>query len=128
MAARGVKGALISADSGWNPLQQWITVKPFTHYRASVAVQSSDNLTDAYFSVRGASNWQVLNEVPFGAVGSASHRTFPFEFDTGNDSSALLYVGFWAHAPGTWLRVDDLTVREAPSVVTNGAPTRKRWR
>jgi hypothetical protein len=120
-AARGNKAALIRADSGWNPIQQWIAIKPFTHYRASVAVESSDNLTDAYFSVRGSSTFQVLNQVPFGTVGSSVYRTLRFEFDTGNDTSVLLYVGMWAHAPGTWLRVDDLNVFETPSVVTNGA-------
>jgi len=121
-APHGARHALLRGDSGWHPLQQWIAVKPFTHYVAAAAVQSSENLTDGYFSARSEGpDLALRNQVAFGATGTLAYRTLRFEFDTGAESLALVYVGFWAHAPGTWLRVDDVTVVEAPSAIVNGA-------
>jgi hypothetical protein len=87
----------------------------------SAMVQSSDNLSDGYFSVRGNSSSQVLNQIAFGAVGS-NWKRLAFEFDTGNDGAVLLYLGLWGHAAGTWLRVDNVTMyAQTPNQVRNGS-------
>jgi hypothetical protein len=107
----------MSASSGWTSANQWLTVAANTRYRAGAWVRTSATPIDGWFSVRGnttQSSSDVINQVHYSTM-SNGYQWLTFDFDTGPNTSVLLYAGFWAQNTPSFVEVDDLTV-------TNAAP------
>lgn len=120
-AHHSARNVLIQGTSGWHVVQQWVPVKRFTRYSAAAYIQTSDNLTGGYFSVRGdGSALPILDEVAFGATGGQRSQQ-RFEFDSGAHDYVLIYVGMWGNGTSAWLRADQLSIVEMPSRIVNGS-------
>jgi hypothetical protein len=110
LAHSGHNNAWVRAMTGWHAVNQWISVAPNKKYRAGAWVRASPNMRAGYFSVRAQNGFGILNEHPFGATNGYEYMSFDFE--SGNNTSVLMYVGFWGSGADAWIQVDDVGVNE----------------
>jgi hypothetical protein len=114
-ASSGKNNGYVRNTSDWNAINNWITVKPNTTCFVSADVRKSTTLSNGYISVRPVGEdgnaGSVLNEIKLvGDSDQNSYKKYSFEFQSGNNSSLLFYVGLWGNGKDSWIQVDDITV------------------
>ncbi|MBV9665586.1 MAG: carbohydrate binding domain-containing protein [Actinobacteria bacterium] len=92
--------------SGWNDVDQTITVTPNHTYTVTAWIRTSANNTDGYFGLR-TTGGQVLGEQKFGSL--PGYTQLSVSVNPGANSSVQVYAGLWANGD-TWLQVDDVSV------------------
>jgi hypothetical protein len=77
----------------------------------------SSDITDGYFSIRGGDGQNVspvINEIkligPSTAPDEVQYRQYTFDFNSGNFSQLLFYVGMFGNGRDAWLQIDDVGV------------------
>jgi Domain of unknown function (DUF4185) len=93
------------ASRAWNAVTQDVTVAPHTRYTLTGWVQTSANLSDGYFGVRGSDGQTVLAETRFAALGP--YTRLSVSFDSGDNDKIKIFAGYWSPGGDSWLRLDD---------------------
>jgi hypothetical protein len=118
-AHTGANNAWVRGITGWHAINKFHPVFPHTNCVASAWLRLSENLTDGYFSVRGAAdlngNGPILRETKLVGPGPVNpvHRgynQYQLNFDSQNFSRVLLYVGLWGVGQDAWIQVDDVEI------------------
>lgn len=121
LAHKGKGNAWVRNTTGWNAINHWITVPPHSHCYVNAWLRLSPSLLDGYISVRNDKegrpdhNFDVINERRL--VGpsmpnfdNAGYNQYPFEFDSGQNSRVLFYVGLWGNGHDEWIQIDDMSL------------------
>lgn len=95
-------------STNWNAIKQVIPVTPNTNYTLRGWIINSNNFTGGYFGVRG-SNGAIINETNYGGLSTYTQLSVPF--NSGNNTTATIYAGYWAPGVDSWIRVDDVSVQ-----------------
>lgn len=121
LARRGQGNAWIRNTSGWNAINRWVDVLPHSHCYVHAWLRLSPQLTDGYIAVRNDKerrsdgNFNVINELKLIGPGlknpdNADYNPYTFEFDSGDNSRVLFYVGLWGNGRDSWIQVDEVSV------------------
>ncbi len=119
LAHRGIGNAWVRNTSGWNAVNNWIKVRPYSDCTASAWLRTSSTLTDGYMSVRNdpnyAGNFNVIREIKLVGAGSANpdhknYNLYSFDFYSGANNNVLFYVGLWGIGQDSLIQVDDVAV------------------
>lgn len=107
----GRNNAWIRAGSrNWNALTQKVTVTPNTEYALGAWVRVSGNFTGGYFGARTGDNRAILNEVRYGAAANnpGAYQYLETKFNSGANTSVIVFLGYWAPGADSWVQVDDV--------------------
>lgn len=107
-AAFGSNNAFIRTTSGWNAITQWITVKPMTQYTLTGWIRTSSNVKDGYFGVRDNTNL-IIEETKYGPL--TGYTKLFVTFNSGFNSTVLLFIGYWAPGADSWVQIDNLSIQ-----------------
>jgi hypothetical protein len=102
-------GLIESSSTSWNALTQQITVTPNTNYILTGWVQNDFGTNTGSFGVRAANGVTVLAQTSFGAASTYVPETV--KFNSGNNSSVIIFAGFVGQKKKLMLRLDDLALR-----------------
>jgi hypothetical protein len=97
------------STANWNAIVQWISVTPNTNYTLSGWVQNNFTTNLGYLGVRKSDGVTVLQEASFGAA--ANYTQLLVNFNSGSNSSILVFAGFWGQSTDQWVRIDDVSVQ-----------------
>lgn len=106
LARTGTGNGWVRNTSGWNDIDQTISVTANHTYTVSAWIRTSTNNTDGYFGLR-TTGGQVVGEQRFARLDGYTKVTA--SVNTGSNTSLVLYAGLWANGD-TWAQVDDVTV------------------
>jgi len=106
-AHSGSGNGWVRNTSGWNDIEQTVTVAPNTAYTLTGWVRTSANNTDGYFGVRNLGG-AVIGEQKFANLPGYTKLTV--HLNTGNNTTVQVYGGLWAVNGDTWAQVDDLSL------------------
>jgi len=106
-AHSGADNGWVRNTSGWNDIEQTVTVAPNTNYTLTGWVRTSANNTDGYFGVRAVGG-AVIGEEKFGALSGYTQLTV--HLNTGNHTTLQVYGGLWAVNGDTWAQLDDVSL------------------
>jgi hypothetical protein len=107
-ARSGSKSAWLRASSGWNAVQQVITVTPNRNYTLRAYVRTSTNNTDGYFGVRLKSDGPPYAEMKYGRADA--YTQISVTFNSGNNTSMEVFCGHWCSSD-TWVNIDDISLQ-----------------
>jgi beta-glucanase (GH16 family) len=103
-------GYIYDGGSGsWTDIKQWISVQPNTNYTLSCFVQ-----TDSAFPAQGCFGAQAPDGTALGweSYGQMTNYTqLTVTFNSGSNTSVLVYVGFTDQGPGAWIHVDSWSMK-----------------
>ncbi len=119
LAHRGRGNGWVRNHTGWNAINNKVSVPPNTSCSLSAWLRMSDTLTAGYMSVRSWNNdgspGPILNEIKL--VGpnrqNPSHRNYnyyEFNFNSGSNREILLYIGLHGNGKDAWIQADDIEV------------------
>ena len=91
--------------SGWNDVDQTISVTPNRTYTLTAWIRTSTNNTSGYFGMR-TTGGTVIGEQQFGNLSGYTQLTV--SVNPGAQTSVVVYAGLWASGD-TWLQVDDVS-------------------
>jgi S-formylglutathione hydrolase FrmB len=114
----GANNGWVRNTTGWNDIDQTVTVAPNTYYTLTGWVRTSSDNSAGYFGVRDTSG-NVINETEYNALNG--YTDLSVSFYSGSHTSVVVYGGFWAQNQDTWMQMDDvfLTPSSAPPNVVN---------
>ena len=111
----------VRASDGWNAIQTWVAVQPHVNVTVDAWLRWAPELTGGYISVRGQeANGQpgpVIKELrlagnqPLPKDDQEGYFEYQFEFNTGNYSEVLFYVGLWGNGHDAWIQVDSAVLQ-----------------
>jgi hypothetical protein len=96
-------------SNSWNALTQQITVTPKTNYILTGWVQNDFGTNNGSFGVRAANGVTVVAQTSFGAASTYVPETV--KFNSGNNSSVIIFAGFVGQKKKLMLRLDVLLRR-----------------
>jgi S-formylglutathione hydrolase FrmB len=102
----GAANGWVRNNTGWNNIQQTVTVTANRNYRVTGWIRTSANNTDGYFGLRTAGG-QILGERKYGRFDG--YTMVQFDVNSGNNTQLQVYAGLWANGD-TWAQVDDISV------------------
>ena len=105
LARTGTRNGWVRNTSGWNAIQQTISVEANRTYRVSGYIRTSANNTDGYFGLKTIGG-TILGEKKYGTF--ANYTLVSVDVNTGSNTSLVLYGGLWANGD-TWAQIDDVT-------------------
>ncbi|WP_322760847.1 G1 family glutamic endopeptidase [Frankia sp. Cr2] len=99
-----------AASRQWNSITQVVKVTPNTTYALSAWVRTSGNFDGGYLGARSGDNRTILNEVRYGPAGAnpAAYQYLSTEFNSGPNTSAIVFVGYLAPGVDSWVQIDDV--------------------
>jgi S-formylglutathione hydrolase FrmB len=106
LAHTGSGNGWVRNTSGWNDLDQTISVASNHTYSVSAWIRTSANNTAGYFGLRTVDG-HVVGETHFTQLGGYTKVTATV--NSGSNTSLVVYAGLWANGD-TWAQVDDVTV------------------
>jgi hypothetical protein len=118
-ANSGANNGWVRNSSGWNDVDQTLPVSPNTEYTLTGYVRTSSDNGAGYFGVR-TTGGTVINEVEYNSL--PGYTELSVTFDSGNNSSVVVYGGLWAQNQDTWMQIDDVFVTPSgtpPNVVAD---------
>ena len=110
-ATQGYNNGWVRNYSGWNAINKWVPVNKNTKYWITAVIKTNiTNNTSAYFSVRDQNvnailAEQVVQKTPCGA------QKYTFSFNSGNNTSVLIYAGLWGNGSDQWLQIDEVSIQ-----------------
>jgi len=116
LAHQGKGNAWVRNTTGWNAINQWITVTPYSDCEVSAWIRTSDGLQGGYMSIRNSQedgSGPILNQVELTGPNkpNPSNRDYnqvKYSFNSGNNSRVLFYVGLWGNNTDQWIQIDDV--------------------
>ena len=106
-AHSGTSNGWVRNTTGWNDIEQTVTVAPNTDYTLTGWVRTSADNTAGYFGVRNLGG-TVINEDEFNSLPGYTELTV--HLNTGNNTSVQVYGGEWALNQDTWAQLDDVSL------------------
>lgn len=110
-ATQGHNNGWVRNTTGWNAINRWVKVSPNTTYWITAVIKTNiTNNTSGYFSVRDRNANAILAEehvvdTPCGA------QIYTFSFNSGSNSSVLIYAGLWGNGSDQWLQIDEVSIQ-----------------
>jgi hypothetical protein len=101
-------GWVRTSSTSWNAITQVISVTPSTNYTLTGWLTGSSNVAGGFFGVR-TTGGTVISEAAFGSLPSYTQKTV--SFNSGSNTSVIVYAGFWGPGADSWIRVDDVSVQ-----------------
>lgn len=101
-------GMIESSSSSWNALTQTIAVSPNTAYTLIGWVQNDFAKNIGSFGVRGPGG-AVLAQTTFGTA--PTYIPVTVKFNSGNNSSVVVFAGFTGQRKAYTMRLDDVSLR-----------------
>jgi S-formylglutathione hydrolase FrmB len=92
--------------TGWNAIDQTVTVRPNTVYTLTGWLRTSANNNAGYFGVRDTGG-NVISEQEYN--GLAGYTQLTVTLNTGSNSTVVVYGGLWAQGD-TWMQLDDVSL------------------
>ncbi|WP_163505509.1 DUF4185 domain-containing protein [Fodinicola acaciae] len=102
----GANNGFVRSSSGWNNLEQTVSVKPNTTYKLTGWIRTSANNTDGYFGAR-TTGGTVVSEKKFGNL--PGYTQLSVTVNSGSQTQLQVYGGLWANGD-TWLQLDDVAL------------------
>ena len=103
-----------TADTNWNAVTQRVQVEPNTHYRLQGWVRTSANLHyQGSFGVRPGGGNSSLAEISYGADSAGSYQPLTIDFDSGNNHSLTVFIGYTAPGEDSFIQIDDFSLSRA---------------
>lgn len=112
-ANSGANNGWVRNTTGWNDIEQTVSVTPNTEYTLTGWLRTSSDNTAGYFGVR-TTGGTVVDETEYNSLPGYTELTVGL--DSGNNTSLVVYGGLWAQNQDTTVQIDDVFL--APS----GAP------
>ncbi len=111
----GRNNGWVRNTNGWNAVNEWVGVQPWTNYYVTARIRSSPQLQygQAYMSIRGTpenQGFRVLNETKVYPT-ACGYQLWSFTFNSGPDDHVLFYAGLWGNGTDEWIQVDDVTIQ-----------------
>ena len=97
------------STTNFNAITQRINVTPNTVYTLTGWLQNNFGSNFGYFGARASDGTTVLNEVKFYAASTYGKSTV--SFNSGNNSSVVIYVGFYGTGADQFVRIDDVSLQ-----------------
>ena len=118
-AHSGRGNAWVRNTIGWNAINRWFDVDPYSDCDVSAWIRMSLGLRDGYMSVRNSQEdggGPILNEVRllgFNTPNSdnSEYGRVSFSFNSGDNSRILFYVGLWGNNTDEWIQIDDFVLQ-----------------
>ena len=104
-ARTGTRNGWVRNNTGWNAIQQTISVQANRTYRVSAYIKTSANNADGYFGLRTIGG-TILGERRYQR--QDNYTLVTVDVNTGSNTSVVLYGGLWANGD-TWAQIDDVT-------------------
>ena len=117
-ARSGKNSAYLRFNSGWNGLRQQITLLPNTDYTLSMYVRTGkDNVRfgTGYYGIRKGDGATVLAESTFNRSDDTEHTLVTLDFNSGDQTTAYVFVGSWMNNGDAWLQIDDVSIQAKPN-------------
>lgn len=114
-ARTGVRNAFVqtSRSTQWNSFVQRIPVTPNTNYVLRGFVRTSGNVNTAFMGVRPGNSNAPQDERHFGPSPAGLYQQVEVPFNSRNNTTMTVFVGYWGVEFSTTFQVDALTVRQA---------------
>jgi S-formylglutathione hydrolase FrmB len=94
--------------SGWNDIDQTVSVQPNTDYTLTGWLRTSSNNDAGYFGVRDTSG-NVIGEDEYNSLPGYTELTV--NINTGNNTTVVVYGGIWPPSyQDTWMQIDDVSL------------------
>lgn len=106
-AHTGANNGWVRNTTGWNDIDQTVSVAPNTNYTLTGWVRTSGNDSAGYFGVRDLGG-NVIGEDEYNSLPGYTQLTV--HLNTGNNSYVEVYGGLWALNQDTWAQVDDVSL------------------
>jgi hypothetical protein len=106
LARTGVGNAWVRHNTGWNDINQRVTVQANKTYTLTAWVRTSANNNAGYFGVR-TTGGQVVAERQFGRYDGYTQLTVTV--NTGSNTTLDVFAGLWANGD-TWFQLDDVSL------------------
>jgi hypothetical protein len=88
-------------------VQQAVAVKKHTIYRYSIWVRNGQNIDSGLVGVKTKAG-DILNEVRHGTAANYTH--YIVTFNSGSNSSVVVFSGYWGPGPSAYEQFDDATL------------------
>jgi hypothetical protein len=111
LAAGGANNAWIrTASRTWNAVTQPVPLRPNTRYFLRGSIRTSSNVNTAFFGVRLPSRSAPV-ELHLGPTAGGAYQQVQLTVDTGPDTSATVFGGFWGIGVDGWLQLDEVSLK-----------------
>jgi hypothetical protein len=94
----------------WNALTQRVAVRPNTQYRLQGWFRTSGNYNSAHFGVRSGATGAVVRQLRFGTFTLDGYQPQTIDFNSGNNTSLIVFAGFWGPGYNSLLQLDDINL------------------
>lgn len=109
-AHSGANNGWVRNTTGWNDIDQTISVAPNTDYTLTGWVRTSADNSAGYFGVRDLGG-NVIGEDEYNSLPGYTELTV--HLNTGDNTSVEVYGGLWALNQDTWAQFDDVSLTPA---------------
>ncbi len=114
-AHQGRGNGWVRNTTGWNAINTWVSVVPNAECRASAWIRLSPQMTAGYMTAKSHYG-TTINEIRLVGPGpyNPAHKNYNqyvFDFNPGNASSVLFYVGMWGNGRDAWAQIDDVVIQ-----------------
>ncbi len=115
LARTGQNNAFIRTSSyNWNAVIQRVdNVTSNTHYRLQGWVRTKGNFFhQGVFGVRPGISGSIspLPQLVYGEFNLAGYQQLTVDFNTGPNTSLIVFAGFWSQGYDSWIQLDDLAL------------------
>jgi len=106
-AYAGANNGWVRNDSGWNDINQTVTVAANTNYHLTGWLRTSANSNNGFFGVR-TTGGTVINQKQFTSINGYSQLSV--DLNTGNNTSVVVFGGVWTNSGDIWLQIDNVAL------------------
>ncbi|QGQ98179.1 hypothetical protein EHS13_26475 [Paenibacillus psychroresistens] len=96
-----------SSSTNWNQIGQTVAVTPNTDYVVTGWMFATANITAGYFGVSTTST-AVIKDMQFG---NTAYAPLTFSFNSGANTSVIIYGGYFGPGADSWINFDDVSLR-----------------